>query len=116
MTYLVAKAAISGLLIVLASEVARHRPGIGGLIASLPLVSVLAAVWLWRDTGDAERIASQLQSTFWFVLPSLPMFLAMPVMLRHGVNFWLSLLLGCALTMSLYAVTIWLLPKLGIEL
>jgi hypothetical protein len=86
------------------------------LIAALPLVSLLAAIWLWRDTGDSERIASLLESTFWFVLPSLPMFLAVPVMLRHGLGFWLCLALGCTLTMTLYAITIWLLPRLGIDL
>jgi uncharacterized membrane protein (GlpM family) len=116
MTYLVAKALLSGLLVMLVSEVARYRPGIGGLIASLPLVSVLAVIWLWRDTGDAERIASHLQSTFWFVLPSLPMFLAVPAMLRYGISFWLSLTLGCLLTMALYAVSLWLLPRLGLDL
>jgi len=116
MTYLVVKAAISGLVVMLASEAARYKPAAGGLIAALPLVSLLAAVWLWRDTGDSEKIASLLESTFWFVLPSLPMFLAVPVMLRHGLSFWLCLALGCALTMTLYAITIWLLPRLGIDL
>jgi hypothetical protein len=116
MTYLVLKAAISGIVVMLASEVARYKPAAGGLIASLPLVSVLAAIWLWRDTGDAVRIASLLESTFWFVLPSLPMFVAVPMLLRHGLNFWLCLVLGCVLTVTLYAITIWLLPRLGIDL
>jgi hypothetical protein len=116
MTYLILKAAISGIVVMLASEAARYKPAAGGLIAALPLVSILAAVWLWRDTGNAESIASLLESTFWFVLPSLPMFLAVPVMLRHGLDFWLSLMLGCVLTMTLYAITIWLLPRLGLDL
>jgi hypothetical protein len=115
MTYLIVKAMLSGLIVAAVSEIARYRPGIGGLIASLPLVSVLAVIWLWRDTGDADRIALHLQSTFWFVLPSLPMFLAVPAMLRHGFGFWPSLALGCALTMILYAISLWLLPRLGIE-
>jgi hypothetical protein len=63
---------------------------------SLPLVSVLAFIWLWRDTGDTVRIAALAQSTFWFVLPSLPMFLVLPVLLRSGAGFWLSLALGSA--------------------
>jgi F0F1-type ATP synthase assembly protein I len=116
MTYLVLKAAISGIVIMLASEAARYKPSTGGLIASLPLTSVLAAIWLWRDTGDVHKIASLLESTFWFVLPSLSLFLAVPAMLRHGFGFWPSLLLGCVLTMSLYAITAWLLPRLGVEL
>ncbi|MDO9382505.1 MAG: DUF3147 family protein [Hyphomicrobiaceae bacterium] len=116
MTYLIIKAAISGVLVMLVSEVARRSPGVGGLIASLPLVSVLAIIWLWRDTGDVERIAAHAQSTFWFVLPSLPMFLVVPAMLRADCGFWVSLIAGCVLTMVLYALTIWLLPRLGIAL
>lgn len=115
-TYLVIKAAVSGVLVMLISEVARRSPGFGGLIASLPLVSVLAIIWLWRDTADIERIAAHAESTFWFVLPSLPMFLAFPAMLRHGVGFWLALSLSCALTMLLYAGALWLLPKVGITI
>jgi hypothetical protein len=116
MIYLIIKAAISGVLVMLVSEVARRSPGVGGLIASLPLVSVLAIIWLWRDTGDVERIAAHAQSTFWFVLPSLPMFLVVPAMLRADCGFWVSLIAGCVLTMVLYALTIWLLPRLGIAL
>ena len=58
MTYLIIKAALSGVIVMVVSEVARRNPGIGGLIASLPLVSILAIVWLWRDTSDIERIAT----------------------------------------------------------
>jgi hypothetical protein len=116
MTYLIVKAAISGVLVMIISEVARRSPGIGGLIASLPLVSVLAIIWLWRDTSDVERIAAHAESTFWFVLPSLPMFLLFPALLRHGIGFWLALVISCALTMVLYSLTIWLLPRFGINL
>ncbi len=116
MTYLVIKALLSGVIVMLVSEVARRSPGIGGLIASLPLVSVLGIIWLWRDTGDIQRIAAHAESTFWFVLPSLPMFLVFPALLRGGFGFWLSLSACCLLTMGLYALTIWLLPKFGIAL
>ena len=116
MTYLFIKAALSGVIVLIVSEVARRSPGIGGLIASLPLVSVLGIIWLWRDTADVERIAAHAQATFWFVLPSLPMFLAFPAMLRAGVGFWPALSGSCLLTMVLYALTVWLLPRLGISL
>jgi hypothetical protein len=117
MTYLVIKAIpiLSGVLVVLVSEVARYSPGIGGLITSLPLVAILSVLWLWRDTSDTERIASYTQATFWFVLPSLPMFLALPAMLRHGVGFWASLVVSCILTMALYSATVWLLPRIGVN-
>jgi hypothetical protein len=86
------------------------------LIASLPLVSILGIIWLWRNTRDIERIAAHAQATFWFVLPSLPMFIVFPAMIRHGIEFWLSLALAGLLTMALYALTIWLLPKIGIDI
>src|SRR5215204_2768707 len=112
MTYLIIKAALSGMIVMIVSEVARRSPGLGGLIASLPLVSILGIIWLWRDTSDVERIAAHAEATFWFVLPSLPMFLAFPAMLRNGVGFWFALLVSCVLTMVLYLLTIWLLPRL----
>jgi hypothetical protein len=116
MLYAVFKAGISGVLVLLVSEVAKRSPTLGGLIASIPLVSVLAFVWVWKDTGDAARIAAQSESTFWFVLPSLPMFLALPWMLRHGFQFWPALAMSCALTVALYSATAWLLPRFGIEI
>jgi hypothetical protein len=115
MAYLLVKALLSGLIVAIASEVARRWPGWGALIVSLPLVSLLAFIWLWRDTGDPERIAALSQSAFWFFLPSMPMFLVLPALLRAGVQFWLALLLSCALTMLLYAVMIWLAPRVGIR-
>jgi hypothetical protein len=56
-------------IVMAASEVARRSPGLGGLIASLPLVSILAMIWLWQDTADTQRVAAQSEATFWFVLP-----------------------------------------------
>lgn len=115
MAYLILKAALSGIIVLIVSEVAKRSPGLGGLIASLPLVSILGIIWLWRDTSDVERVAAHAQSTFWFVLPSLPMFLVFPAMLRGGVPFWSAMGLSCALTMILYLGTMWLLPRLGIS-
>ena len=86
MTYLILKAVISGFLIAIASEVARRWPGWGALIVSLPLVSVLAMLWLWRDTHDPVRMAAHVEATFWFVIPSLPMFLLIPSMLRRAIR------------------------------
>jgi hypothetical protein len=80
------------------------------------LVSILGILWLWRDTGDAERIAAHAQSTFWYVLPTLPMFLLMPAMLRHGIDFWPTLTACCALTFILYLCMIRALEEFGITL
>ena len=116
MLYLAIKAAISGVIVAIVSEVAKRYPGFGALIASLPLVSVLGMMWLWRDKPDVPNMAAHVQATFWFVLPSLPMFLLIPVMLRHGVGFWASLLTGCALTILLYVLMTWAGPRIGIRL
>jgi uncharacterized membrane protein (GlpM family) len=79
MTDLIIKAVLSGIIIMVVSEVSRRNPSIGGLIASLPLISILAFIWLWRDTSDPERIAMQAEATFWYIFPSIPMFLALPL-------------------------------------
>ena len=87
MIYLVVKTAISAIIIVVVSEVARRSAGLGALLASLPLVALLSMIWLWRDTGDTARMASYSQATFWYVLPSLPIFLLIPVLLKRGFAF-----------------------------
>lgn len=116
MLYLAIKAALSGIIIAIASEVARRYAGWGALIASLPLVSILGMIWLWQDTQDATRMAAHAEATFWFVLPSLPMFLVIPLLLRAGVGFWIAIILGCMLTMLLYATMVTIGPRLGLRL
>jgi hypothetical protein len=116
MLYLFAKAALSGIIIAAASETARRSPSWGALIVSLPLISILSMIWLWRDTGDSERIAALSQGTFWLVLPTLPMFLVMPALLRYGVGFWPALGVACLLTIALYLLAVWLLPRFGVAL
>jgi thiol:disulfide interchange protein len=116
MVYFVIKCVLSGIIVAVVSEVAKRSPTFGALIVSLPLVSLLGILWLWRDTGDTERIASHAQSTFWYVLPSLPMFLVLPAMLRAGIGFWSALGSNCVLTILLYFVTALALSKFGIDL
>lgn len=116
MLYFFLKAAISGVLIAAISTVSKRYPGFGALIASLPLISVLGMIWLWRDRPDAENMAHHAVATFWFVLPSLPMFLAIPAFLKAGVNFWAALIAGCLLTIVLYSLMIWLGPRFGLRM
>lgn len=116
MTYLLLKAALSGILIALASEVARRNAGIGALIASLPLVSVLGMIWLWHDTHDPARLADHAAATLWYVAPSLPMFVLIPALLRSGAPFWLALGLGCLLTFLLYLAMLWITFRFSIRL
>jgi hypothetical protein len=116
MLLFIVKAAISGLLVATISLVARRYPGWGGLIASLPLVSVLAMLWLYGETRDAEKVAALSMGAFWFFLPSMPMFLIIPAMLRSGVSFAVTMAVACAVTIALYAGMSWLAPRLGIAL
>ncbi len=94
MFYLAIKAAISGIIVAAVSQVAKRYPGFGGLIASLPLVSVLGMIWLWRDTHDPVRMAAHVSGTLWFIAPSVPMFLLIPYLLNRGIAFWPSLAAG----------------------
>ena len=116
MTYLLIKAAISGLVIALASEVARRNASLGALVTSLPLISVLTMIWLWRDTHDPARLANHVAATLWYLAPSVPMFLLIPALLRGGWPFWPTLTLGCALTFGLYLLTGLVAARFGVKL
>jgi len=116
MLYLAIKAVISGIIIAIVSEVARRSPAWGALIVSLPLVSILGMLWLWRDTHDPVRLAAHAQATFWFVLPTLPMFLLVPALLRQGLSFWTALAAGCALTILLYLAMTLIGARFGLRL
>lgn len=113
---LLAKALLSGALIVAIAEIGKRLPAMGALVASLPLVSVLGMILLWRERPDAENMAVHAEATFWYVLPSLPMFLAIPAMLRAGIPFWVALLAGCLLTVVLYLAMMQVGPRFGLRL
>ena len=102
MGFTLVKVLISAVIIATVSEIAKRSPAFAALIASLPLISVLGMLWIYQETSDVERIASHAEATFWLVLPSLPMFLLLPAMLRHGFGFYLALALNVALTALLY--------------
>jgi hypothetical protein len=116
MLYLFVKAALSGMIVAAVSEIARRYPTWGGLVASLPLTSLLAMIWLYRDSHEAERVAELSISTFWFFLPSVPLFIALPLLIRSGVPFWTSIAIVIVGTMALYAAWFWAAPRMGIKL
>ncbi len=115
MLFAAIKALISGIIVAVISEVTKRSPAFGALVASLPIVSILAMVWLWHETGDTKRIADHSEATFWFVLPSLPMFLVFPMLLRNGLQFYVALALSGVMTVILYFAMIWILRKFGME-
>ena len=116
MLYLLTKALVSGAIVAAVSEIARRFPGWGGLLASLPLVSVLAMTWLYLDTRDTLKVADLAISTFWFFLPSMPMFLIIPALLRAGWSWAATMALAIAITLALYALMFWIAPRLGLRL
>jgi hypothetical protein len=116
MLYLFVKAALSGIIVAAVSEIAKRYPGFGGLVASLPLVSLLGMLWLWRDTHDPVRMAAHARGTFWFVIPSLPMFLLIPALLERGFGFWPALAVGCTVTILLYLATTAVAARMGLTL
>ena len=110
------KALLSGLLVAFAATIAKRQPALGSLIVSLPLVSVLSMIWLWRDGASGEAMARYVQGTFWFFLPSMPMFLIIPMLLRKGLGFWPALGIGCLVTIALYLAMVPLAARLGFRI
>lgn len=115
MLYYVTKVAITALLVVLISEVAKRSTFLGAVLASVPLTSVLAMLWLYLDTGDAAKVSALAGSVFWLVLPSLALFVALPLLLAKGVNFYAGLVVSIAITAFCYWLMVTLLRLYGIE-
>ena len=116
MTYYLVKIAITTILIVVISEVARRSTLIGAILASVPLISVLAMIWLYIDTKDVTRISSLSISVFWLVIPSLALFLALPLLLKQGLNFYLSMSISIGLTVGCYWIMFSALDHFGVDL
>jgi hypothetical protein len=109
------KVVVTALLIVAISELAKRNTIGAAVLASLPLVSLLAFIWLYVETGEVTRIAELSQQIFWLVLPSLVLFLLLPFLLRYGWNFWLSLLVSCVVTAGAYVAMTWLLARINVQ-
>jgi hypothetical protein len=116
MAWYIIKIAITALIIVVISEISKRLPLLGSLIASLPLVSVLGMIWIFQESKDTQKLITHAEGTFWYVLPSLPMFLLMPWMMRKGVSFYWSLTAGILLTVILYVIMTKILARMGLNL
>lgn len=103
----VIKVIVTAGVVVAVSEIAKRSSLLAALLASLPLTSLLAFIWLYLGTGDTGRVAKLAIDIFWLVLPSLPLFLLLPYLLNIGWNFWLSLILSSLLCAGLYAAMVW---------
>ena len=108
------KIIVTALLVTAIAEIAKRSTFAAAVLASIPLTSLLAMTWLYLDTGDAEQVANLSIGIFWLVLPSLALFIALPLLLRAGWPFAGSLLASAALTVVCYLAMVALLKRLGI--
>lgn len=115
MWYYIIKIIVTTVVVVAVSEIAKRSSFWAAVLASLPLTSLLAFIWLYLESGSVEKVAGLSHGIFWLVLPSLPLFLMFPVMLRAGWGFWPTLLAACTATVVLYFSTVRLLSKIGIS-
>ncbi|AMQ88441.1 MULTISPECIES: DUF3147 family protein [Marinobacter] len=115
MTWLITKYAITAALVVLISEVAKRSDKLGALIAALPMVTVLAMVWMYVEHQPADKISNHAWYTFWYVLPTLPMFLLFPFLLPR-LGFWLSLAVSAVLTMICFVSLALVMKRFGVGL
>lgn len=116
MLYYAIKLLLSAAIIVAVSELAKRQPAWGGALASLPLVSMLAMLWLYADTRNPQQVADLSMSIFWLVLPSLVLFLALPLLLRQGLAFGVSFMLAVLAMLASYGLMLLALRQFGVKL
>ena len=116
MVYYLIKIFITTLLIVAISEIAKRSTFVGALLASIPLISLLAMVWLYIDTKDVTKVSTLAVSVFWLVLPSLALFVTLPLLLKQGLNFYISILISILVTIGCYWLMVTILNYYGIKL
>ncbi len=112
----VVKVLITAVIILLVNKVQLCSDKLSALLIALPLTSLLAMIWMWHGGQSTSRIAGHAEGTFWFVLPTLPMFLILPWMLRHGWGFWSALSVNCVITTVFFWLTVIILRKFSIDL
>jgi len=113
--YYTIKIMLSALIIVAVSEIAKRSSTLGALLASLPLTSLLAFVWLYLDTGDVKKVSSLSSDIFWLVLPSLALFLVLPLLIRMGWGFWSSLAVAALVTAACYGVMLLVFKQFSVQ-
>jgi hypothetical protein len=116
MFYYALKLIVSALIIVAVSEIAKRNTGIGALLASLPLTTLLAVIWMQIEGSPTVQIAELVEQIFWLVLPSLLFFIIFPLLLKQDMNFWLSLFLASTTTITAYLVLLPILRRFGVHL
>jgi len=115
MTWIITKYLLTAGMVVFVSEVAKRSDKLGGLVAALPLMTLLTLVWLYVENQPEEKIANHAYYTFWYVIPTLPMFLLFPYLLPK-IGFWLTMLASVVLTLICYGLFALVMKNFGVEL
>lgn len=113
--FIVFKYLTTAFVIVAVSEIAKRSDRLGSLIASLPLVTVLTLIWLNVEKQPVEKISNHAYYTFWYVIPTLPMFLVFPYLMTK-FNFWISLSIFIISTILIFWVYAIIMKRFGIDL
>ncbi len=116
MGYYLFKLAVTTVLIVLISEIAKRSSLAGALLAAIPLVSILAMTWMYIDTGSSESAIAFSNRIVWLIAPSMTLFISFPLLIKKGMSFYPSMFISIILTIGAYYSVIFVLGKLGIKL
>ena len=116
MAYLIFKTTISAIIIVAISEISKRNSLIAAILASLPLVSFLGMIWLYIDTNSKKQVAQLSKNVFWMVIPSLSLFIVLPLLLKTNMNFYLSLFIATVIMIIIYFIMIYFLQRFGINI
>jgi hypothetical protein len=112
----IVKLFVTAAVILFVTKIQLVSDRLSALLIALPLTSLLAMIWMHQSGQSAQRLANHSEGTFWFVLPTLPMFLILPWMLRNGFGFWVALAANCLITIVLFWFTVVVLRRFGIDL
>lgn len=115
MTYIVFKYLTTALIIVIVSETAKRSDKIGAVVGSLPMMTILTLIWLYLESQSGDKIKNHAYYTFWYVIPTLPMFLVFPS-IYDKYGFWQTLIISAILTCILFVLFALIVKKFGIEL
>ena len=115
-SYTFLKLVITTLLIVAISEISKRSSFVAAILASVPLISVLAMIYLYQDTKDINKISELSTGIFWLVIPSLALFISLPLLLKQGLHFYLSLSISIVITACCYFLMVVILERFGIKL
>jgi hypothetical protein len=107
---------VTVVVVVAVSEIGRRSSFWGAALASLPLTSLLAFIWIYRGTGNTQTVISLSHGIFWLVLAALPLFLIFPALLKSGMTFWSALGTSCLVTAAFYLGIVWVLGRIGVRL